>query len=176
MFLASNASLSLTVCLPGPPVSSTGKTPECKRQADKLNTTKKYRYSISWSNKHIYWLLQWAAAGDNQGHSVCETWTTEKKKQWILIGFVYMLANTESNDTAHLCCVVRQLSTNLRTGAGLYPQPKWMKPLSEYLENMLLGARKQSCGQTEIADWCLYSGTCCGNCRSFSFVVIAAQV
>ena len=61
-----------------------------------------------------------------------------------------MLANIVSSDTAPpLCRAVGQLSTNLRAGAGLYPWTKWKKPLSEYLENTLLGTRKQIGGQTE---------------------------
>lgn len=50
----------------------------------------------------------------------------ERKKQTdFLIGFVYMLANIVSSDTAPpLCRAVGQLSTNLRAGAGLYPWTK----------------------------------------------------
>lgn len=73
------------------------------------------------------------------------------KKHWILIGHVHMLVNKVSRDIAPLfSCVIGQPTTNLRTVAELDLWPKWMKPLSDYLENTLLGERKQSCGQAQI--------------------------
>lgn len=112
MFLASNDSLSLVVCLPGPPVSWTGKTPQCKRQAEqfKQRTKKqnKTKHADNFSPDHVMFTCcnTGQQLGDNQGDLVRETGTVEEKKHWILIGF-YMEANTVSSGTAPLlvlCC------------------------------------------------------------------------
>lgn len=50
------------VCLPGPPMSSTGKTPECKKTSWTMLHRTKNKHVISCTNRHVYLLLQQAIA------------------------------------------------------------------------------------------------------------------